>query len=69
MGDEDKKFQDIAAILEAGCFDARTAIVSESGHAAHLEQPEAFAVLVKDFLARAGCAQPGGDAEEDVRDE
>ena len=69
VGDEDKKFQDIAAVLEAGCFDARTAIVSESGHAAHLEQPEAFAVLVKDFLARAGCAQPGGDAEEDVRDE
>jgi 2-succinyl-6-hydroxy-2,4-cyclohexadiene-1-carboxylate synthase len=69
VGDEDEKFQGIAAILEEGCFDARTAIVSESGHAAHLEQPEAFAVLVKDFLARAGCAQPGGDVQEDERDE
>ena len=63
VGEEDAKFQGIAAILEAGCVDARTAILSEAGHAAHLEQPEAFAVLVRDFLAHVEDALGGGHLE------
>lgn len=52
VGEEDKKFSAIAeamvAALPLGCLKA----IPHAGHAAHLEQPEAFAKCVLDFALR-----------------
>ena len=53
VGDEDAKFRTIAERLAAGLPDARVEIVPQSGHAAHLENPRAFADLARRFLAQA----------------
>jgi len=51
VGEEDAKFREIARALEAGLPDARTRLLPKTGHAAHLEAPEAFAEVVRAFLA------------------
>ncbi len=58
VGDEDEKFQGLAAELEARLPDARVAVLVEAGHAAHLEAPEAFRSAVLPFLA--AHAPPAG---------
>ena len=52
VGDEDRKFREIAADLEERLPDARVRVVDGVGHAVHLEAPEVLARLVSDFLAR-----------------
>jgi len=51
VGEADEKFRDIAALLETRLRDARTEIVSDVGHAVHLEAPETFGKLVAEFMA------------------
>ena len=60
VGDEDAKFRAIADELAARMPRARVAVVEEAGHAAHLENPEAFARLAQEFLASA--TPPGASA-------
>lgn len=50
-GAEDAKFVRLAHELAAAVPGARAAVVPEAGHAAHLEQPDAFHALLRDFLA------------------
>jgi len=51
VGEQDQKFRKIAAGLENLFPDASTVILEGAGHAAHLEQPEAFGRAVSAFLA------------------
>lgn len=57
VGDEDPKFLAIAERLAATLPDARIARIPEAGHAAHLEQPEAFARTVACFLNEIDVAE------------
>jgi 2-succinyl-6-hydroxy-2,4-cyclohexadiene-1-carboxylate synthase len=62
VGDEDAKFLAIAEHLAARLPDARVEAIPEAGHAAHLEQPRAFAASAARFFnhverARAGTAE------------
>lgn len=52
VGEQDAKFREIAASLEAAFPDARTEILEAAGHAAHLEMPDAFGRAVLAFLRR-----------------
>jgi 2-succinyl-6-hydroxy-2,4-cyclohexadiene-1-carboxylate synthase len=51
VGDLDEKYCAIARRMTAATPDARLAVVPEAGHAVHLEQPAAFADVVRLFLA------------------
>ncbi len=51
-GAEDAKFRAIAGEMAASLPNAEVAVVADAGHAAHLEQPEAFASLLRAFLDR-----------------
>jgi 2-succinyl-6-hydroxy-2,4-cyclohexadiene-1-carboxylate synthase len=53
VGDEDEKFAAIAERMARALPNAGIARLVEAGHAAHLEQPEAFARVLRSFLARA----------------
>ena len=50
-GDLDTKYAAIARHMERSMPNARALIVPDAGHAVHLEQPDAFAREVLDFLA------------------
>lgn len=52
VGDEDAKFESIARELAAELRDARVERIAEAGHAAHLENPVAFARVASRFFAR-----------------
>lgn len=62
VGEEDAKFRAIAeqmvAALPSGCL----RVLAQAGHAAHLEQPEAFAMAVNEFLL-SGLAEKGSRGE------
>ena len=64
VGEEDEKFRGIAAGLEQGLLDARTEILGDAGHAAHLEAPETFARVLRRFLA---SRDPGWRAQSRSR--
>lgn len=49
-GEMDAKYVAIAHACAAAMPDARAEIVSGAGHAVHLEQPERFAEVVREFL-------------------
>jgi 2-succinyl-6-hydroxy-2,4-cyclohexadiene-1-carboxylate synthase len=49
-GDRDRKYAALAERIVAAMPNARTALVPGAGHAAQLEQPEAFSALLADFL-------------------
>ncbi len=51
-GELDAKYARLAAEMAARLPSAEVALVPEAGHAVHLEQPETFARLVEEFLAR-----------------
>jgi 2-succinyl-6-hydroxy-2,4-cyclohexadiene-1-carboxylate synthase len=55
-GAEDPRFAALADELAARIPHARVARVPEAGHAAHLENPEAFALLARRFFAEAEAA-------------
>ncbi len=57
VGEEDAKFREIAGALEARLPDARMRLLPSAGHAAHLEAPEAFAEVVREFLAEVDAAE------------
>ena len=46
----DTKYVLLGRLMEAAMSDARLAVVPDTGHAVHLEQPAAFAALVTGFL-------------------
>jgi 2-succinyl-6-hydroxy-2,4-cyclohexadiene-1-carboxylate synthase len=50
VGEEDKKFRNVAAEMAAMIPGVQLAVVAAAGHAAHLEQPDAFDGVVLDFL-------------------
>jgi naphthoate synthase len=50
VGAEDARFLDIARDLEPRLPRARVQIIPEAGHAAHLENPQAFDRIARDFL-------------------
>lgn len=50
VGEEDAKFRRLAEEMAAIMPEARVAVVTGAGHAAHLEQPDLFAQAVLDFL-------------------
>jgi 2-succinyl-6-hydroxy-2,4-cyclohexadiene-1-carboxylate synthase len=52
-GDEDAKFTKLAEALAPRCRDGRVCIVPGSGHACHLEQPEAFAEIARKHIETA----------------
>ncbi|MEM9465467.1 MAG: alpha/beta fold hydrolase [Actinomycetota bacterium] len=53
VGADDAKFHAIGADLAARLPDARTHVIADAGHAAHLEQPAAVAAAVLDTIGRA----------------
>lgn len=61
VGEEDEKFRAIAEQMVAVLPRGRLRMIPLAGHAAHLEQPEAFAAAVREFLAasRGGLARAG----------
>ena len=50
-GEEDRKFQAIAAEMAQRIPNARSEAIPEAGHSAHLEAPEAFGSLFAKFLS------------------
>ncbi len=49
-GEHDVKYRALALAMRDRMPDARVQIAPDAGHAVHLEQPAAFAALVKEFL-------------------
>ena len=49
-GEHDAKYRALALAMRDRMPDARVRIVPDAGHTVHLEQPAAFAPLVKEFL-------------------
>ena len=58
VGEEDAKFRALAGKIARALPDARVLVVPEAGHAAHLEQPEAFAALALRFFAETEARTP-----------
>jgi 2-succinyl-6-hydroxy-2,4-cyclohexadiene-1-carboxylate synthase len=54
-GDLDQKFVTLARDLAARLPQAEVREVAGAGHAVHLEQPETFVRIVRDFLHRTNC--------------
>jgi 2-succinyl-6-hydroxy-2,4-cyclohexadiene-1-carboxylate synthase len=54
-GEQDQKYRDLAAEMRERIAGARADIIEGAGHAVHLERPEVFAPIVKEFLA--SCLQ------------
>jgi 2-succinyl-6-hydroxy-2,4-cyclohexadiene-1-carboxylate synthase len=50
-GSRDRKFTEIAARMARGIADSQVAIISEAGHAAHLEAPERLASIIAAAVA------------------
>ena len=61
-GAEDEKFCGLARALAGSMPAARVAVLDGAGHAAHLEQPAAFAALALEFFARHGAGNGAGPA-------
>jgi 2-succinyl-6-hydroxy-2,4-cyclohexadiene-1-carboxylate synthase len=59
VGDEDEKFRCLAEQMATALPRARLELVARSGHAVHLEQPEAFGRVVRRFLSL-----PSGEGPE-----
>lgn len=57
VGEEDARFRTEAEALAALLPQAEIHAVPDAGHAAHLENPEAFARLARNFLARVERAE------------
>jgi 2-succinyl-6-hydroxy-2,4-cyclohexadiene-1-carboxylate synthase len=56
VGAEDARFEAVARDLAQRLPRARVAAVPDAGHAAHLENPRAFARIARDFFAEADAA-------------
>lgn len=50
VGERDDKFRALGERLVAGLADARMVVVADSGHSVHLEQPEATADAIAEFV-------------------
>ena len=61
-GREDEKFSAIANSLLLRFPQAELLEIGEAGHAAHLEQPQAFQAGCANFLASVVAAEPVGDS-------
>jgi len=62
VGDEDDRFAGIATALAEALPHARIAKIPAAGHAAHLENPEAFLAVVRSFIF--GIDARRADAED-----
>jgi pimeloyl-ACP methyl ester carboxylesterase/ketosteroid isomerase-like protein len=63
VGSEDKNFLAAADYMAGKIPGARKVVIPDAGHAANLDQPEAFNRAVEEFLAGLP-ADPSGDIEE-----
>ncbi len=61
VGSEDERFAPVARDLADRLPQGRLAIVPDAGHAAHLENPEAFARIASAFLADATSLARGDE--------
>lgn len=52
VGQRDAKFRELGERLVAGLADASMRVIADSGHSVHLEQPDATADAVLDFVDR-----------------
>jgi 2-succinyl-6-hydroxy-2,4-cyclohexadiene-1-carboxylate synthase len=59
-GAEDEKFAGIGRRMVARLPQAKLVLVSDAGHTVHLERPQAYADLVREWLADAGHGEPQG---------
>ena len=66
VGDEDAKFRAIGADLANRMPRGRLAIIEKAGHAAHLENPDAFGDLVESFLREVEAGVPHHATQEDT---
>jgi 2-succinyl-6-hydroxy-2,4-cyclohexadiene-1-carboxylate synthase len=66
VGDEDAKFRAIGADLARRIPRGRLAIIEKAGHAAHLENPDAFGDLVESFLREVEAQLPRHATQEDT---
>jgi 2-succinyl-6-hydroxy-2,4-cyclohexadiene-1-carboxylate synthase len=57
VGAEDLKFGVIARNLSARLANSELALIPEAGHAAHIENPDAFLKAARGFLARVACGE------------
>ena len=55
-GAEDEKFIALAQSYGDRTVSARVEIILEAGHAAHLEQPEAFGRIAREFFAKVDAS-------------
>lgn len=52
VGEEDTPFLRPAQVLKKGIPNSRVAVIPGSGHTPHIEQPEAFTRVLRDFLGQ-----------------
>jgi 2-succinyl-6-hydroxy-2,4-cyclohexadiene-1-carboxylate synthase len=53
-GERDSKYVELAERLVHDLPRAELTVIADAGHAVHLEQPDAFTIAVRDWLARHG---------------
>ena len=63
-GTLDEKYAAIAGEMAIALPNARIELIEEAGHAAHLEQADAFAAVVLDFLRSLTTDEPSRDGRE-----
>ena len=56
VGADAARFEAVARDLAQRLPRARIAVVPDAGHAAHLENPQAFAAIAREFFAEADAA-------------
>ena len=61
-GAQDSKFCSVAEQLAAALPRATVALIDGAGHAAHLEQPDATAAAIAEFIAETGALPAGAPA-------
>ena len=69
VGADDHKFSQLNQTMSDRCATAQQAIVPNCGHAPHLEQPEAFARLVRSFFEQPSFQQPAGNCAKELAEE
>lgn len=62
VGELDAKYRELGETMRAALPDATLQVIANAGHAAHVEQPEAFARVVREFLDRVSRRAEGLEA-------
>ncbi len=54
-GEEDRKFTEIAYRLNAALPQAQLKVIEGAGHSPHLEQPQVFVTVIREWMTEIGC--------------